>query len=97
MERVDLAREHMAERQRWRNGDEWDEGAAKIAVGQLSKARWYVRLYGGDRRESARAYAGPNAEHYARGTAQRWMRTIGGEWVEACWSPNYPGVVRSGS
>lgn len=83
MERVDLARERMAERQRWRNGGDWDEATTQVAVGELTGGRWYVRMYGGGRRESARAYAGPDAEHYAQGTARRWMRTIGGTWAEA--------------
>lgn len=84
MERVDLGAEPHAERQRWRNGDEWDERAPKVAVGELHDGRWYVRMYaGGVRGEDARAYAGPRAEFYARGTARRWMRTVGGEWTEA--------------
>ncbi|MET0426297.1 MAG: hypothetical protein ABW046_20680 [Actinoplanes sp.] len=80
MELVDVERERHTERQRWRNGGEWDEKAVKIAVGQLAGGRWYVRAYGGHHRQ--RAYSGPNAEHYARGTARRWMRTIGGTWVD---------------
>lgn len=82
MERVDLGQERHAERQRWRNGGEWDERAAKVAVGQLNGGRWYVRRYGGGE-QAAKAYAGERAEHYARGTAGRWMRTIGGTWAEA--------------
>jgi len=79
VELVDLECERHAERQRWRNGGEWDERAAKVAVGELPGGRWYVRAYGGLRR--ARAYTGEHAEHYARATARRWMRTIGGDWV----------------
>ena len=82
VERVDLAQEPHAERQRWRNGGEWDESAVKVAVGELGDGRWYVRCYGGGR-DGARAYAGERAEWYARRTAARWMRTFGGEWVEA--------------
>jgi hypothetical protein len=81
MERVDLTRVRHAERQRWRNGDEWDPAAVKVAVGELDGG-WYVRCYGGVD-EQARAWDGPHAEHYARATARRWMRTFGGEWVEA--------------
>lgn len=85
MERVDLGRELHAERERWRNGGEWDERATKIAVGQLADGRWYVRIYGGGIAASderiGRAYGGPHGEHYARGTARRWRRTIGGDWL----------------
>jgi hypothetical protein len=69
VERVDLTRLRKAERQRWRSGDEWDDSAPKIAVGQFTDGRWYVRQYG----PATRAY----------GTARRWMRTLGGQWVEA--------------
>ncbi len=83
MERVELAYERHAERQRWRNGEEWDLRAVKVAVGELlDRDGWYVRCYGGGR-DGARAWTGPKAEHYARRTAARWMRTIGGEWVQA--------------
>jgi hypothetical protein len=82
MERIDLADVRSAMRQWWRNGDLWDEHAAKVIVGEVADGRWYVRRYGGGT-ETVIAYAGPNAEHYARGTARRWMRTVGGEWVEA--------------
>lgn len=82
MERVDLRELPHAERRRWRNGGEWDETAVKVAVGELAAGGWYVRCYGGGR-DGARAYDGPHAEWYARGTARRWMRTFGGEWVEA--------------
>jgi hypothetical protein len=84
VERVDLQSERAVERRRWRNGGEWDEAAAKVAVGELTGGRWYVRMYGaGFLERTACAYAGPYAEHYARGTARRWMRTVGGEWVGA--------------
>lgn len=87
MQRVDLERERHAERQRWRNGGEWEELAVKVALGELADGRWYVRRYGGKpshlHERTGLAYSGPAAEHYARGTARRWMRTIGGKWVEA--------------
>jgi hypothetical protein len=84
VERIDLQPERVAERGRWRNGGEWDEAAAKVAVGELTDGRWYVRMYGaGFLERTACAYAGPYAEHYARGTARRWMRTVGGGWVGA--------------
>jgi hypothetical protein len=82
MEQIDLAAVHSAVRQWWRSGDLWDERAAKILVGEITDGRWYVRRYGGGP-EQVIAYAGPAAEHYARATARRWMRTVGGTWVEA--------------
>lgn len=82
MERIDLTVVHSATRQWWRNGDLWDERAVKVIVGEVAGGRWYVRRYAGGP-ERVIAYAGPHAEHYARKTAGRWMRTIGGEWVEA--------------
>ena len=76
-----------AERERWRNGGEWDESATKVAVGELPGGRWYVRLYGGrtpvSEEQVGRAYAGRHAERLARGTARRWMRTVGGAWSQA--------------
>lgn len=87
VERVDLALTPHTERQRWRNGGEWDESAAKVAVGELGDGRWYARIYAGgippEVERIGRAYSGPHAEHYARATARRWRRTLGGEWVEA--------------
>jgi hypothetical protein len=80
MERIDLAAVRSAMRQWWRNGDLWDESAVKVVVGEVDDGRWYVRRYGGGP-ERVIAYGGPNAEHYALGTARRWMRTIGGEWT----------------
>ena len=82
MERVDLRGQRHAERQRWRNGGEWDPGATKIGVGQVG-GDWYVRWYDGKIEPPACVYSGPAAEHYARATARRWMRTFGGEWAEA--------------
>lgn len=86
VERIDLRKVRHAERQRWRCGDEWDRKATKIAVGTLPGGRWYVRCYDGLKagaRPLARVYGPKHAEWYARGTARRWMRTFGGEWVEA--------------
>jgi hypothetical protein len=83
VERVDLDRIGHAERQRWRNGDEWDLRATKIAVGELADGRWYVRCYDGPVLPAARAYGPAHGEHYARGTARRWMRVFGGSWAEA--------------
>jgi hypothetical protein len=81
MELVDLAQERMAERQLWCNGDLWDETATSIAVGELAGGRWYVSRRSGRMLVRACAYAGPAAEHYARGTARRWRRTLGGRWT----------------
>lgn len=83
MERVDLAGERKAERQRWRNGGEWDPAATFVAVGELADGRWYVRRYGHVGRWPYRGPCVYRAEHYARGTARRWMRSVGGDWVEA--------------
>jgi hypothetical protein len=84
VERIDLRRMPHVERQRWRNGGEWDRFATKIAIGQLGD-RWYVRWYDmtGDWAPPACVYGGPKAERYARATSRRWMRTFGGTWVEA--------------
>ena len=89
MERISLDGVRHAERQRWCSGDEWDDQAPKIAIGELlGGGGWYVRTYA--YRAGAWplvripcAYPGPHAEHYARATAGRWMRTLGGSWVEA--------------
>ncbi|WP_433368342.1 hypothetical protein ACQPZX_41375 [Actinoplanes sp. CA-142083] len=87
MERIELKSLRHGQRQRWRNGDEWDEAAAKIAVGRLADGRWYVQRYAAQHvrwpAPGVLAYAGQHAEHYALATAQRWMRTVGGTWVEA--------------
>jgi hypothetical protein len=87
VERVDLAQVRHAERARWRAGGEWDRAAPKVAVGELlGGGGWYARLYdwpGLWPRPGVCRYAGPDAEHYARATAGRWMRTIGGDWVKA--------------
>lgn len=73
---------------RWRHG--WDQGwdATSVTIGRLADGRWFAQRSGyyasmRDKREGACVYAGRHAEHYARGTAQRWMRTLGGEWAEA--------------
>jgi hypothetical protein len=83
VEQVDLARHRHAEQQRWRSGGEWDLRARKVAVGAMADGWWYARWYTVAGAGRACAYAGPHAEHYARATARRWMRTFGGEWVEA--------------
>lgn len=86
MERIDLGNVRHAERQRWRNGGEWDQAAPKVAVGELADGRWYVRRYDGYARWPAPgtcAYTGPAAERLAQDTARRWKRTLGGEWVQA--------------
>jgi len=53
----------------------------------LADGRWYARIYDGSGRwpggRKPCVYAGPDAEWYARGTARRWMRTIGGTWAAA--------------
>jgi len=82
MERVTALGRH-AERQRWRNGGEWDQAATFVAVGTVVGG-WYARWYGvGPLRPGACVYAGLGAERLARATARRWMRTVGGTWVEA--------------
>jgi hypothetical protein len=82
VERIDLAAVHSACRQRWTSGGLWDYSAVKVLVGEVADGRWYVRRYDGGP-DRAIVYAGPNAEHYARKTAGRWMRTVGGSWIEA--------------
>ena len=47
VELVDVMKTAAAIRQRWRNGDPWDERAMKVAVGQLGDGRWYARRWGG--------------------------------------------------
>jgi hypothetical protein len=89
VERVDLTWEDGKTRlERWRHG--WAQGpfVTHVGVGQLADGRWFAERTGRaatrrDMQEGAAVYAGPHAEHYARGTARRWMRTIGGEWMEA--------------
>jgi hypothetical protein len=89
VERLDLTRVHGKDRlTTWRN--RWDQGpfVTHVCVGTLDDGRWFAERYGRaasarDKREGAAVYAGPHAEHYARATARRWMRTVGGEWVEA--------------
>lgn len=87
MERVDLNgqvyAEPRADRQCWRNGDPWDPATTTVIVGELP-GRWYARWFGrGPLPSGGCVYVGPKAEHYARGAARRWMRTIGGTWSEA--------------
>lgn len=89
MERIDLVHVYGKTRhQRWRHGWALGPYVTHIEVGELADGRWYVECTGRgatrrDTREGACVYAGPRAEHYARGTARRRMRTIGGEWVDA--------------
>jgi hypothetical protein len=87
VERVDITRIRHAQRQRWRAGDEWDPKAPKIAVGEIHDGGWYVERYDGAQvtwpKLGSCRYDGPDAEWYARRTAARWMRTLGGEWAEA--------------
>jgi hypothetical protein len=84
VERIDLADVRHAERQRWANGGLWDSATTCIGVGELlGGGGWYVRRYTvGTGGQDARRWAGTHAEHYARATARRWMRTIGGKWAE---------------
>lgn len=88
MERIDLVHEYgLTRHQRWRTGWEWGPFCTHVEVGQLRDGRWYAQRYGRaatrrDTQEGAAVYRGSHAEHYARGTARRWMRTIGGEWAE---------------
>lgn len=83
MERVDLQTVRHAERQRWRNGGEWEPGATKIAVGELPDGRWYARWYTLGAAWPAYVYGPEHGEWYARKTAGRWRRRFGGAWVEA--------------
>lgn len=70
-------------RQWWLNGDPWDPGTTQVVVGERDGG-WYARWFGrGPLRHGACVYVCANAEHYARSTARRWMRTVGGEWTEA--------------
>jgi hypothetical protein len=73
-----------AVRQWWRNGDPWDQHATQVFVGERD-GYWYARWHGGPAvlRPGAAVYDGPRAKWYARATARRWMRTVGGEWIEA--------------
>jgi hypothetical protein len=83
MERVDLQQRRHAERQRWRNGDLWAPSTTCVGIGEVLDGGWYVRRYVvGAAGQDARHWTGPKAEWYARGTARRWMRSIGGTWAE---------------
>lgn len=89
VERIDLTRlDGKTRHQTWRHGWVYGPFVTHVAVGELADGRWFAERYGRaasvrDKREGACVYAGPDAEHYARGTARRWMRTVGGTWVEA--------------
>jgi hypothetical protein len=95
MERVSESPMRGAIRQMWCNGDLWDERAPRVIVGETPDGRWYARICAGTRRWPDRggacAYSGDNAEWLARGTALRWMRTLGGQWAEASEVP-HPGL-----
>ena len=80
VERVDLEQHRHADRQRWCNGDLWDPAAVVVTVGLLGDGRWFVQRHQLGGAEKALAYG---TEWLARGTARRWMRTIGGTWAEA--------------
>lgn len=72
----------------WRHGWVYGPFVTHVVVGELADGRWFAERYGRaasrrDKREGACVYDGPDAEHYAQATAQRWMRTVGGEWVDA--------------
>lgn len=84
VERIDLGRRYPGVRARWRDGDEWSPRTRHVVVGVLPDGRWYAARYrlADVRQPAACAYAGPHAEHYARGTARRWRRTLGGTWVK---------------
>ena len=87
VERVDLTwLDGKTRHQIW--GTRWPLGpfATHVCVGQLADGRWFAERYGRDasvrdKREGAAVYSGRHAEWYARRTAARWMRTIGGTWV----------------
>lgn len=84
MERVDLTQVHGLDRRaRWHNGWQWGPFVTFIEVGQMPDGRWYANRTGRganwwDLRKGACVY---DREHYARATARRWMRTVGGEWT----------------
>jgi hypothetical protein len=89
VERIDLAQVYGKTRhQAWRRGWVYGPFVTHVAVGELDDGRWFAERYGRDasvwdKREGACVYSGPDAEWYAMGTARRWMRTVGGEWVRA--------------
>ena len=82
MERVFETPMRGAIRRAWRNGGVWDRGTTEVFVGERDGG-WYARWHGasGALRPGAAVYSGPHAEWYAQGTARRWMRTVGGDWV----------------
>jgi hypothetical protein len=86
VERIDLGNSFPQVKCIWRNGDPWGSRTVQIVLGGLPGDRWYVAALGWCAPWSELpgcAYAGEHAEHYALATARRWMRTVGGEWVEA--------------
>lgn len=81
--KFDLRHLPHAERQRWRNGGEWDERATKVAVGELGGGWWYARIYGPYDwvyEQIGRAWP---SERLARRAAAGWMRIEGGTWLDA--------------
>jgi hypothetical protein len=89
VERVDLTQLDGKERhQTWQTRWVYGPFVTHICVGELADGRWFAERYGRgasrrDLREGACVYAGKHAKHYALATARRWMRTVGGEWIEA--------------
>lgn len=78
---VERYTERRADRQVWFTTDR----STTVIFGALpDSGRFYARWFGqGPLRDGDCVYDGPAAEYLARRTARRWMRTIGGEWVEA--------------
>jgi len=84
VERIDLRRRYPGVQAQWCDGKPWARRTRLVVVGVLPDGRWYAAQgsLGDEREPPACAYTGPHAQHYARGTARRWMRTLGGTWVE---------------
>jgi hypothetical protein len=90
VERVDLVRTYGRTRVRaWRNGWVQSPRVTVVTVGRLADGRWYAERHGRaanrrDLREGACVYGSDDrGRRLAEGTARRWMRTVGGEWVQA--------------
>jgi hypothetical protein len=72
-------------RELWFDGDPWDSKTTMVVVGELPE-RWYATTSGRTvpwAPAPGCAWAGPDAEHYARAAARRWRRTLGGKWSGA--------------
>ena len=89
MERVDLAHENgKAPEQSWISGGPQSPFRSTVRVGQLADGRWYAERVGRaasvrDKQQGACVYeSGDRGRYFAVATARRWMRTVGGEWVE---------------